>query len=311
MSNEWFEGQYAGRWAITRDEYKYWRLRDYATYAVATDINMIHDFMQSNVFHAALYNNKSWNDKVKLFNNYYSSSGKSTNYVYGNGNSNYSFPYDMPEIYVVTHYMKALDNLHGTRSYTTAGGSSITLYEKDNEFINVSDLNSLQHKYWAKYWWNAAGQSLDYSKKGFADDFYWKNSSTKYYNVKNNQAENGKQKSSSTQSYVLGDWYTTDQSKAFGSNITTYFQVYYLTSQAPNFESTLMEMAVFARANAKVAADRRPRAFFPNAIIKTDQIYYNIPMNNKTHIPSCVTGSKNLYMANPDGKKNASSYGFK
>ena len=306
MEEKWFQGEYASRFALGRDEYRYWYIKDYASNAIASDIRMIHDFMQSNVFHVGRYGNRGWSHKVDYFKNYYSASGKNTFFRYGNA-ANAAFPYDMPEIYIVTHYMAALDNLHGTKSYTTAGGTSITLYEKDNEFIYVSDLNSLQHQFLAKYWWNAAGQSLDYSDKGFANNFYWKSSNTKYYNIKTNQADKGKQKTSTAQSAVLGEWYTKDWSKSFGSNITNYFQVYYITSQSPNFETNLMNMAVAVRAHTSPGDNTR--VFYPNAIISTNKIYYNIPNGGNTPVPAAISHSAKLYMGNPDSN-GGSLYGF-
>lgn len=306
LEDSYFDQKYAGRWKIAEDQYGSWTIKDYASNAIAHDIRMIHDFMQSNVFHIGVFSNKGWGNKVNLLNKYYSSSGKNTFYSYGNC-AYLAFPYYMPEIYLVTHYMRALDNLHGTRSYTTYGGTTITLYEKDNEFIYVSDLNSLQHQYLAKYWWNAAGQPLDYSKKGFAENFYWKSSSTKYYNIKTNQADKGKQKTSSSQSAVLGDWYNIDQSKAFGSYITSYFHVYYLTSQSSNFETNLKNIAAAVKENSNYVVNKRYRVFYPNSIIKTSKIYYNNPNSGNTPVPGSISDSKKLYMSDPGSN---SAYGF-
>ena len=302
MEDKWFGGEYSGRWMIGRDEYSSWRIYDYASHGMAHDIRMIHDFMQSNQIHAQAYNNRGWSHKVDYFKKYYSSSGKNLKFVYGNA-ANTTFPYDMPEIYLVTHYMWALDGLKGDKSYTTANNTTLTLYDKNHEFIFTSELQR-NHSYWAKYWWSAAAQCLDYGDNGFDRDFYWDNKD-KYYNVKTNQANKGKQQYSTSYNSIWGDWYTTDWSNKFGSNITNYFHVYYLTSQASNFESNLMKIAVAVKKKSSGADNTL--IFYPNAIIKTNNCYYNNPNKNNTTVPGVISTCRQLF----PGKPNGDAYGLR
>ena len=303
MEDKWFGGEYAGRWMLSRDEYYGWVIYDYASHAIVHDIRMIHDFMQSNQMHAEAFNCRGWSHKVDFFKKYYSSSGKNLKFVYGNA-ANVAFPYDMPEIYLVTHYMWALDDLKGEKSYSTANGTTLTLYDKNHEFINVSDLQQ-KDRYWAKYWWNSAGQCLDYSDNGFDRDFYW-DTKDKYYNVKSNQANKGKQSVSVSNSSIWGDWYTTDWSNKFGKNITNYFHVYYISSQSSNFENNLMKIAVAVKKGSSGADNTL--IFYPNAIIKTDKCYYNIPnKNDNTPVPGTISTCGKLY----PGKPNGNTYGLR
>ena len=211
----------------------------------------------------------------------------------------------MYELYLVNHYMWAIDQLYPNRNYPTASGTRVTLYDKDNEFIYVDDMYSLQTKYLAKYWWSAAGQCLDHSKRGFDYEFYYRSSSTKYYDVKTNQANDGKQQYPSSQNAVLGEWYTKNLYNDFGNNITNYFNIYYLTSQQPNFETCLMNIAVAVKTRS--SGQDNTRVFYPNAILKVNDCFYNLPnKNDGTPVNSRIRHSGKLIMQ----EVSSGTYGF-
>lgn len=277
MGEHLFQFRFSGATSLGIGTYTSWTIRDYATVAIAKDIQMIHDFMQQNMFHVQNFGKKNWKGKVDYFNKCYSNSGMNAIFKYNNEYGAPGFPYDMYELYLVNHYMWAIDQLYPNRNYPTASGTRVTLYDKDNEFIYVDDMYSLQTKYLAKYWWSAAGQCLDHSKRGFDYEFYYRSSSTKYYDVKTNQANDGKQQYPSSQNAVLGEWYFKNLYNDFGNNITNYFNIYYLTSQQPNFETCLMNIAVAVK---KRSSGDNTRVFYPNAILKMNDCFYNIPNKN-------------------------------
>lgn len=129
--------------------------------------------------------------------------------------------------------MTALDAFYlGNKSgYTTPSGRTLNFYNKNEDFIYVSNLQ-LKDAMWAKYWWSTEGQCLDREVNGFDRDFYFKSSSTKYYDVANNQSDKGKQKSSTTQSAVFGKWYNTNLYNPVPYNLSNNVAFYYMTSRS-------------------------------------------------------------------------------
>ena len=267
------DGQY--RWA--------WKICDYATEAIAKDINMFYTFMYENQMHAQSLNKRDWSGKKSLFSTYYKESNRNAYMTYSN------FPFDMPMIYRVVHYMRALQDLEPNTYYSASDGSSYKLINADREYIPVDKLQ-LQDRYWAKYWWSSQGQSTNVAKNGFDRDFYFYKENTRYYNVVCDQSYNGKSHNCSyPQSSVLGSWYQPyDGSyhnpykpvrKAFTMNV----KLYYLSSQGPDFTAKLMNIAQAV----KKSSVQTTKVFFPNMIYDTgaQQIQYTIPDDVKNYDP--------------------------
>lgn len=267
------DGQY--RWA--------WKICDYATEAIAKDINMFYTFMYENQMHAQSLNTREWSGKRSLFNLYYKESYRNAYMTYSN------FPFDMPMIYRVVHYMRALQDLEPGTTYSASDGSSYKLINADREYIPVDKLK-LQDRYWAKYWWSSAGQSTNVAKNGFDRDFYFYKENTRYYNVVCDQSYNGKSHNCSyPQSSILGSWYQPyDGSyhnpykpvrKAFTMNV----KLYYLSSQGPDFTTKLMNIAQAV----KKSSVQTTKVFFPNMIYDTgaQQMQYTIPDDVKNYDP--------------------------
>ncbi len=274
MDDKYFDPQYASRLALSQGNViRTVTITDYATPAIVDDIKKFHDFMQRNEQHAAAFNGRGWSHKVDFFKDFYSSKYKNARF------SHSSFPFDIPEIYIVTHYMTALDAVfYGEKKgYKISDGRTVYFYNKNEDFIYTNYLD-LKDAMWAKYWFNSSAQCLDRGGHGFDRDFYFYKSSTKYYNTLDNQAEKGKHKYYTTQSNTFGSWYNTDLSSSIGSNINNNLVVYYLTSQESNFESNLMKIAK----SVKLGEVQSSKIFFPNAQFTPRSCYYTIPIKNTT-----------------------------
>jgi hypothetical protein len=246
-------------------------IRDYASVTISKDIRMIHDFMQETQRHAYGYNQRGWSHKVNIFKQYYSAEGKNSFLSYSN------FPYDMPELFMVTHYFTALDNLYENKMYTSPSGSSFQLYHFNNEFICVSDLQ-LKDSYWAKYWWHAWAQSLDYAPQGFDRDFYFYTNAKYYYTV--NTYNNGGRHTGGgfSNQQIRGGWDSNNllaTYRIFQNNqpLDMNVQIYFLTSQSPNFDQNLMLIAKAVKENT---AEQNMRIFYPNATLSSPNTHYSI-----------------------------------
>ncbi len=268
MDEKYFGQSYSGKFSIGQGNGTYSiTIYDYATPAIVNDIKMFHDFMQFNQQHAKRFDQRGWSHKVDYFKDYYSSKYKNAKFSHPN------FPFDIPEIYIVTHYMTVLDNvwLAGRSSYYTPQGDYLHFYSRDEDFAYYSDLQ-LKDRLLTKYWWSAAGQCLDISVNGFDRDFYYWKNSTRYYYVRSNQADKGKHKIYTTKSNVLGFWYTNTMYNDIGNTLKNSMVIYYLTSQSDNFETCLMNNA---RA-VKLSNNQTSKIFYPNAKITPNNCYYNV-----------------------------------
>lgn len=274
MDDKYFEPQYTSRLSLGQGNGTYRvTITDYATHAIVNDIKMFHDFMQFNQQHAQKFNQRGWSHKVDYFKDYYSSKYKNAKFSHPN------FPFDIPEIYIVTHYMTALDDiwLGEQSSYYTTRGDYLHFYNKNEDFIYASDLQ-LKDAMWAKYWWSSAGQCLDREGYGFDRDFYFYKNSTKYYNCRDNQAEKGKHKYYTTKVNMLGFWYSDNMYKNIANKLRNNLRIYYLSSQFADFETKLMEIA-----NAvKKGQVQSSRIFYPNAMLTPDNCYYYVNIYNTT-----------------------------
>lgn len=290
MDDKYFLPEYASRLSLSYDPgYSHTlTITDYATHAIVDDIKKIHDFMQLNQQHAQAFNKRGWSHKADYFKDFYSNKYKNARFSHNN------FPYDIPEIYIATHYMTALDAFYSGNksSYTTPSGRTLKFYNKNEDFIYVSDLQ-LKDAMWAKYWWSADGQCLDREVNGFDRDFYFKSSSTKYYNVANNQSNDGKHNNSSTQSSVFGKWYNTNLYNSVPYNLSNNVAFYYMTSQEANFESNLMKIAKAV----KLGKVQTSRIFYPNAKYVPRNCYYTVPTKNTT-ISTKLSDSGKLQIKN-------------
>ena len=268
MDDKYFDQTYSGKYSIGQGSGTYSiTVNDYATPAIVSDIKMFHDFMQFNQQHGERFNQRGWSHKVDYFKDYYSAKYKNGKF------SHPTFPFDIPEIYIVTHYMTVLDNvwLGEQNSYYTTRGDYLRFYNKDEDFIFVDELQ-LKDAMWAKYWWSAAAQCLDREDNGFDRRFYsWKNDK-KYYYCRTHQADKGKHKAYTPKSTILGFWYNNTMYSSIGSTLKNSVVVYYLTSQGDNFENNLLQIA---RA-VKLSGNQTSKIFYPNAKLTPSNCYYNV-----------------------------------
>ena len=291
------------------DDGKYswdWRIDDYATVSIIKDINKFYWFMYENQMHAQSLNTRNWDNKMKLFNLYYSASNLNAYLTYSN------FPYDMPMIYRVVHYMWALDDLRPDTYYTATNGQSYKLLDLEKEYINA-DLLQLRDRLWAKYWWSAKGQSLDIGGHGFDRDFYFYNSSTLYYPVTCDQGYKKNHMCSAPQSAMLGNWYTPFDGKYYNVYYPprpTYkmnVKLYFMTTRAENFNSNMMKIAVAIK-NSSVQSTR---VFYPNKILNTAgrDMSYTIKLNSGAGL----SGTLNNWLVGPynrlDNSRPSDTYG--
>ena len=271
MDDKYFDFKNYGAHSLSETSRWPYAIRDYATVTISKDIRMIHDFMQETQRHAYGYDQRGWSHKVDIFKKYYSAAGKNSFLSYSN------FPYDMPELFMVTHYFTALDNLYMNIQYTSPSGSTFQLYHYDNEFIRVSDLK-LKDSYWAKYWWHAWAQSLDYAPQGFDRNFYT-NSNAKYFNTVTTYNNGGRHVDEGYRKLQMkGEWASKnllETYRIFWNNqpLDMNVQIYYLTSQAPNFDQKLM---LIAKAVKESNAEQNMRIFYPNATLTSPNTYYRI-----------------------------------
>ena len=286
MDDKYFEPQYTSRLSLGQGDGTYRiTITDYATYAIVNDIKMFHDFMQLNQQHAQRLNQRGWSHKVDYFKDYYSSKYKNAKFSHPN------FPFDIPELYIVTHYFTVLDDvwLGEQNSYYTTRGDYLKFYNKNEDFIYTSELQ-LKDIYWAKYWWSSAAQCLDRGGHGFDRDFYYYKSSTKYYNCRSNQADKGKHQYYTSQSDVFGPWYQKTMYQSIGKSLKNNVCVYYISSEFPNFESTLMKIAQAV----KLSENQESRIFFPNAKLVPNNCYYNVDINNTSTLHTNLVRSAAL-----------------
>lgn len=287
LDDKYFSPKYSARLSVGQGDGTYKvKITDYVTHTIVDDIKKFHDFMQLNQQHAAALHQRGWSHKADYFKAFYSSKNKNANFSHNN------FPFDIPEIYIVTHYMTAQDAFYlGNKTaggYTTVDGSKYIFYDKKNDFIWASKLQ-LKDAMWAKYWYSSAGQSLDLDKNGLNRDFYKRKSDSKYYNVVSNQNKKGEHKYSTSQAEVFGDWYK-DQYTFSGKNINNNLVIYYLTSQESNFENNLMNIAN----SVKLGDKQESRIFFPNAMFTPNNCYYTIPLKKNNSLDTKLSGSSKL-----------------
>ncbi len=266
------------------DDGKYrwgWKVRDYATPAIAKDMQMFQRFMYENQMHAQSLNKREWSGKRSLFNLYYSEGMLNAFMTYSN------FPFDMPMIYRVVHYMRALQDMEPNKNYTTSNGQTYKIINADQEYIPVSYLQ-LQDRYWAKYWWSSNGQSTNVAKNGFDRDFYFYKDNTKYYSMICDQSYDGKRHNCYTsQATMLGSWYKPVDGTYHGpynpvrKPFTMRVKLYFLTSQAPDFSTKLMNIAKAVK-NSSVQSTK---VFYPNKILNTssNELEYTIPGTLQIH----------------------------
>lgn len=298
MDEKYFKPEYNGQYSIGQGDGNYSiTITDYATHAIVNDIKMFHDFMQLNQQHAQKFNKRGWSHKVDYFKDFYSS--KYTNARFSHPN----FPFDIPEIYIVTHYMTALDNIWwGEQSpyYYTPKGDRLHFYNKDEDFVRVDDLQ-LKDRMWAKYWWNADGQCLDREGYGFDREFYTYKDSKKYYNCRHHQANEGEHAYSTIKADMLGFWYGNHLYDNIGNTLKNHIAIYYLTSENSNFETNLMKIAEAV----KKGKYQNSKVFYPNAVIVPDNCYYNVNIKN-SNIQTKLKDSKTLEIK--DGGSASFSY---
>lgn len=299
MGDEMFDPKYKYQYSISQagPSKPKVTITDYATPAIIDDIKKFNDFMQRNQQHARALDCRGWSHKADYFKDFYSSKYKNAKFSHTN------FPFDIPEIYIVTHYMTALEDIwFGTKDgYWTTKNDRIKLINKDNYFIPADELQ-LRDAMWAKYWWSSYGQCTDFEGNGFERDFYYRKSNTKYYNsrpVGNNISTDKNKRGASvsnapknqylpfTKSKVLGDWYNNNW--GVKPILNNHVMIYYMTSQASNFENCLMNIAYAL----KKSGQQTSRIFFPNAsLIPNRGCYFNVKLNQ--YLKNKIDGASKL-----------------
>lgn len=259
-------------------KYKWgWTIKDYATEAIVKDLQMFHSFMYENQMHAQSLNKRDWSGKRSLFSLYYSEAKLNAYMTYSN------FPFDMPMIYRVVHFMRVLQDMEPGKIYTAPSGRTFKIINAEKEYIPVPYLQS-QDKYWAKYWWSSNGQSTNVCKYGFDREFYFYKEGTRYYDLTCDQDYNGKKHSCSVpQSTMLGNWYKPVDGTYYNAynpvrtSYTMRVKLYFLTSQASDFSTKLMNIAVAV----KKSSVQSTKVFYPNKILNTsgNPMEYTIPIN--------------------------------
>lgn len=275
MDEKYFDKERSGTYSLGHTEARNygWCIYDYATYAASDDIKKFADFFQENVIHAQRYNGRGWSHKVDYFKDYYSSKYRNSSMSYAD------FPYDMPEIYIVTHYMTALQNLYRATqknySYATIYDGTFQLCNKNDYYIPASTLQ-LKDAYWALHWWQSYAQTLDFEGNGFDRDFYYRKDNAKYYNYLYNR--DLKSKNSSYKSSFLPhqseNYFPVNNMKIVTTkSIQNYICIYYMTAQSSDFENSLMQTAYDVKYKKELI-------FHPNAIYDLNDAYYTIPWSN-------------------------------
>ncbi|MBO4488385.1 MAG: hypothetical protein J5741_01855 [Bacteroidales bacterium] len=262
LQDLFFKAQYAGAapsyLANSRDRWS-WYIKDYATVAMVDDIKKIRGFMEDMQRHAKALDGRGWSYKRDIVNRFSNSSHINSFMTYT------AFPYDMPEIYRVNHFVKALDNVvnytRNNLSYLTTSGTYCRFYNHDEDFIPADELQ-LQDRYWAKYWWHTYAQCLDLEHHGFDRTFYTEDKA-KYYNTMQPLNAGGKHNLHDTYSAILGAWYQNDPDIVYLYNnyIYNHVSIFYLTSQNTGFTDNLMKIAdAIKKSNVQ-----NDLIFFPNA----------------------------------------------
>lgn len=303
MDDKYFEPQYLSRLSLGHDEIanKTYYILDQATNAAADDIKKLGQFFMENAYHAALYDQRGWSHKVNYFKDFYSSKYRYASFKYQD------FPYDVPEIYIVTHYMTALQNLmkatYKNQTYYTSDGEYWQLYNKNNFYIPTYKLQT-KDACWAM-WWQSNAQSLDFEVNGFDRDFFYQGKNAKFYNLDYNR--DGKTSRYCTRGAFLPHenehLYPTGSSYSCVPNdryLKNYLCIYYLTSQAEDFEYNLMQIAK----EVKINKSDNPIIFYPNAIYDIPNAYYQIPWSSTSIQTDVAGGNGGIYY-----DKNYRSYG--
>lgn len=275
MDEKYFDKERSGTYSLGHTEARNygWCIYDYATYAASDDIKKFANFFQENVIHAQRYNGRGWSHKVDYFKDYYSNKYRNSSMSYAD------FPYDMPEIYIVTHYMTALQNLYRATqknySYATIFDGTFQLCNKNDYYIPASTLQ-LKDAYWALHWWQSYAQTLDFEGNGFDRDFYYRKDNAKYYNYLYNR--DLKSKNSSYKSSFLPhqseNYFPVNNMKIITTkSIQNYICIYYMTAQSSDFENSLMQTAYDVKYKKELI-------FHPNATYDLNDAYYTIPWSN-------------------------------
>lgn len=238
---------------------------------------------------------------MNYFKDFYSSKYRYASFKYQD------FPYDVPEIYIVTHYMTALQNLmkatYKNQTYYTSDGEYWQLYNKNNFYIPTYKLQT-KDACWAM-WWQSNAQSLDFEVNGFDRDFFYQGKNAKFYNLDYNR--DGKTSRYCTRGAFLPHenehLYPTGSSYSCVPNdryLKNYLCIYYLTSQAEDFEYNLMQIAK----EVKINKSDNPIIFYPNAIYDIPNAYYQIPWSSTSIQTDVAGGNGGIYY-----DKNYRSYG--
>ncbi len=261
-------------------------ITDYATHTMVDDIKMFHDFKQKCQQHARAFDNRGWSHKTSYFQSYYSSTYKNS-YFAPDG-----FPFEIPEIYLVTHYMTVLDDVGRLTEYTLRDGTSINInHGKERYFLTAGDLPD-KDKWWSFYWWSAFGQPTNTGPQGFARDFYTESSTAKYYNYRHNQNNEG---FSTTKANMLGRWYSSS-TFTVPSQLTNKVRVLFLSAEGDNFEDNLMKIAKAVKTKEYPAS----QIFYPNTAVYPGSTY-TVKLSGTT-LQTKLNNSKCIqYMDNDDG----------
>lgn len=277
-----------------------WYLKDYATIAMMDDISKIRGFMNDMQRHAKALDGRGWSYKRKIINRFSDASHINSFMTYT------AFPYDMPEIFRVNHFVKAIDMVtYHTRKkvqYFTTSGTYCGFYNHDNDYIPADELQ-LQDRYWAKYWWHTYAQNLDLEHQGFDRTFYTEDKK-RYYNTMEPLNANGKHNVYDDYKTILGDWYRPDPDLA--ALLTKEIYIYnnvsilYLTSQNASFSENLMKIAQAMKTSDK----EKDIIFFPNAQMNDPAQFTFYPVkfdtlkssnkNKLFHAYQCVISTEGL-----------------
>jgi len=288
MPDYLFETQFAnaGPWYTPSSNTKWsWYIKDYASVAIADDIKKIRKFMSENQKHARALDCRGWSHKRNILNKYCNANNLNAIMTYSD------FPLDMPEIYRVNHFMKAMDVVvdytRNNKSYLTTNYKHCRFYNGNYDYIPV-DMLQFQERLWAKYWWSSAAQCLDLEEHGFDRDFYF-DKNGKYYNTMEPLNSDGKHGKSDKLSTIQGAWYADDPDmmNTWGY-VFNNVSVCFLTSQNSDFSDNLHKIAVAVK-KSNVQNDL---IFFPNATLTNPLLstFYTIDLRKFTNTSKFGSG---------------------
>lgn len=206
-----------------------WYITDYATPAICDDIMKFFYFFQENQAHAAYLNGRGFSHKIDYLSRYYSDKTRYFMYSYV-----HDFPYDMPEIYLTTHYFSLYNYLRGAgragviddckncysmTDYLYNNNSTYAIFDENNRVSNN------QAAFWLKYWFRMKGVPNATTDQGINHSYYYSNN---YSNLFGNwytatpEANNLPKSTLNTKYYLEIDYLSKDGTEAIAGNSSNF-----------------------------------------------------------------------------------------